>query len=211
MPPLSIILAIVSGLGHMGAYLDYNRKVLKGTTGPNGATWAIWSVIAIISASTYISASGDAWKGLLSLTNIVFCIGTFFLALCCGKFQKLGATDWMALLLAGVAILVWELSTAAYANMIVQVAIAIGFMPTWRAVRQNPSCEQPRPWWMWSAAYCVSVTVVFLRWKNQWIDLVFPITGVLLHASVPLVALAQRRRLSALNSEKSGLGVSLET
>lgn len=197
MELLSSSLAIAAGVAQTAAFLDYNRKVLSGKTWPNGATWAIWAVIALVSASTYLSATGDIWKGLMSINNIALCIGTFVFALYRGKFQKLGVTDRVALLLGVIAIVVWILSTAACANIVVQVAIVIGFIPTWQAVRLNPMREHPRPWWLWSSAYCIAVAVVFLRWRNQWIDLLFPINGALLHASVPLLALARQRRLAA--------------
>ena len=193
----SILLAVLSGLLYVGAYLDYIRKVLAGRTAPNGATWAIWSAIALVSFSTYVIASGDLWKSILPLINIALCLTTFILALCCGKFRKLDVPDWVALALALTAVVVWKLSTAAYANMIVQVAIAIGFMPTWKAVRRDPFCEHPQPWWMWSSSYCIALLVVFLRWRDQWIDVLMPINCILLHASVPVLALIQQRRMIA--------------
>jgi len=141
----SIILALLSGLGTTLAYLDYNRVVLKGETKPNGATWAIWSAIALISTSSYFAASGDVWKSIIPFANILLCIGTFVLALMCGKFKRLDVTDWYALAIGIVAVVVWKMTTATYANLIVQVAIIIGFIPTWKNVWRTPSCEKPRP------------------------------------------------------------------
>jgi len=184
---LGIILALISGLGTTLAYLDYNRVVLKGETKPNGATWAIWSAIALISASSYFASTGDFWKSIISLLNIILCIGTFVLALMGGKFKKLDATDWCALAIGIIATIVWKLTTASYANLIVQVAIIIGFIPTWHGVWKSPSREKPRPWWIWCISYGIAGIVVIIRWKHQWIDLVYPVLCVFLHASVPLV------------------------
>lgn len=189
----SIILAILSGLGTTLAYLDYNRVVLSGETKPNGATWAIWSAIALISSSSYLASTGDFWKSIIPLVNILLCIGTFVLALVSGKFKKLDVTDWCALAIGIVATLVWKLTTASYANLIVQAAIIIGFIPTWHGVWQNPSREKPRPWWIWSISYCIAGIVVIMRWKGQWIDLVYPWLCVPLHASVPLVGIISKR------------------
>jgi hypothetical protein len=191
---LGIFLALLSGLVDAGAYLDYIRKVLGGKTTPNGATWAIWSAIALVNFATYATASGDFWKSIVPLTNIALCVTTFVLALCCGKFRKLDVPDWFALILALGAVVVWELSTAAYANMLAQFAIAIGFIPTWKAVRRDPLCEHPQPWWMWSSAYCVALVVVILRWRGQWSDVLLPVNCIILHASVPILASIQKRR-----------------
>ena len=184
---IGIILALISALGTTLAYLDYNRVVLKGETKPNGATWAIWSAIALISTSSYFASTGDIWKCLIPLLNIILCIGTFVLALMGGKFKKLDATDWCALAIGIIASIVWKLTTAGCANLIVQVAIIIGFIPTWHGVWESPSREKPRPWWIWCVSYSVAGIVVILRWKHQWIDLVYPVLCVFLHASVPLV------------------------
>jgi len=175
------------------AYLDYIRKVLGGKTVPNGVTWAIWSAVALVNFGTYVIASGDFWKSIVPLVNIALCVTTFVLALSCGKFRKLDVPDWIALLLALSAVVVWQLSAAACANMMVQLAIAIGFIPTWKAVRRNPLCEQPQPWWMWSSAYCIALVVVVLRWRGQWTDVLLPV-NFFLHASVPVLALVQQKR-----------------
>lgn len=183
----SILLALMSGLGTTLAYLDYNRVVLKGETKPNGATWAIWSAIALVSTSSYFASTGDIWKSIIPFANILLCIGTFVLALMGGKFKKLDVTDWCALAIGIVAVVVWKLTTAAYGNLIVQVSIIIGFIPTWIGVWKTPSCEKPRPWWIWCVSYGIAGVVVIMRWKGQMIDLVYPWLCVFLHASVPLV------------------------
>ena len=189
---MGIILAIISGLGTALAYLDYNRVVLKGETKPNGATWAIWSTIALVSTSSYFASTGDVWKSIIPFANIFLCIGTFVLALIVGKFKKLDFTDWSALTIGIIAAIVWKLTTAAYGNLIVQVAIIIGFIPTWCGVWKTPSCEKPRPWWIWCVSYGIAGVVVIMRWRGQRIDLVYPWLCVFLHASVPLVGTASK-------------------
>ncbi len=190
---VGIILALMSGIGTILAYLDYNRVVLKGETKPNGATWAIWSAIALVSSSSYLASSGDLWKSIIPVVNIFLCIGTFILALMKGKFKKLDTTDWCALGIGIVATIVWKLTTAQHANLVVQVAITIGFIPTWIGVWKTPSCEKARPWWIWSTSYSIAALVVIIRWKGQWVDLVYPTLCVVLHASVPLVGILSRR------------------
>ena len=190
---VGIILAIISGIGTTLAYLDYNRVVLKGETKPNGATWAIWSTIALISSTSYLASSGDIWKSIIPLVNILLCIGTFVLALVGGKFKKLDVTDWCALAIGIIATVVWKLTTASYANLIVQVAIVIGFIPTWCGIWKTPSCEKPRPWWIWFVSYGIAAVVVILRWKHQWVDLVYPVLCVFLHASIPILGIISKR------------------
>lgn len=192
----SVILSTMAGLGYMLAYLDYNRGVSKGVTEPNGATWAIWSAIAVVSTGSYFAATGDFWKSLLPTLNIMLCTGTFVLALIAGKFKKFDVTDWIALGVGLIAATVWIIyKSATYANLIVQFAILVGFIPTWWAIWETPSCEHPRPWSIWTVSYCISLIVVILRWKNQWIDLVYPINCIVLHASIPILCSLRSRVL----------------
>ncbi|MEK7185002.1 MAG: hypothetical protein AAB726_00040, partial [Patescibacteria group bacterium] len=51
------------------------------------------------------------------------------------------------------------------------------------------SSDHPKPWLLWTAAWIVATIVVILRWKNQWIDLVYPINSVVLHASVAVLCI----------------------
>jgi len=188
---ISITLAVVSGLFHTLAYLDYNRKVITGLTRPNGATWAIWSVIALVSTSSYFVSSGDFWKNTIPLVNVFLCIGTFILGL--KRFDRLSGVEISALILGLIAIGVWKLSSPAYANLVVQVAIAIGFFPTYKMVWKNPASEMARPWWIWTSGYTIMIGVVILRWQHQWTDLVYPVNCVILHSLVPIIATVSKQ------------------
>lgn len=184
----SEILAIASGIAHILAYLDYNRQVFKGVTKPNGATWLIWSVIAAVSTTSYLKATGDAWKSVIPVVNIALCISTFIFAVCLKQLKRPDKMDFVAIILGVLAVVVWkQYGSAKYANLIVQFAIIAGFYPTWRAIIKNPLCEYARPWWIWVIGYILATIVVILRWNNQWYDLVYPINCILLHASVALL------------------------
>jgi hypothetical protein len=60
-------------------------------------------------------------------------------------------------------------------------------------VWKTPSSEIARPWWIWVAGYVIFLSVVILRWKHQWTDLVYPINCIILHSLVPLIGIASRR------------------
>lgn len=199
---ISHILAIASGVAYTLAYLDYNRQVIKGATKPNGATWLIWSVVSAISTTSYLKMSGDVWKSVIPLLNIGLCIATFTLAVYLKKFKWPDKWDFVALLIGVIAAVVWKhYGSAKYANLIVQFAILAGFIPMWRALTKKPTaenprpweCEQPRPWLLWVTSYVLATIVVFLRWNNQWCDLVYQVNCVLLHSSVPLLGVIMRR------------------
>jgi len=191
----AVVISLISGIGFSLAYLDYNRNIFTGKTKPNGATWAIWSAVAVVSAGSYFKASGDFWKSLLPIINIVLCVGTFVLSLIKGKFNKLSRFDWIALGIGLFAVVVWALrKSATDANLIVQLALMIGFVPIWRSILKSPSCEHPRPWWTWVICYSLLVVVIVMRWRGHVIDLVYPINCIIVHASVPILSYIKLRK-----------------
>lgn len=200
----SEIFAVASGVAYTLAYLDYNRQVIKGATKPNSATWFIWSVIAIVNTTSYLKATGDAWKGIIPLLNFGLCLATFIVAACFRKFERPDVMGFAALTIGLIAALMWnQYGSAKYANLIVQAAVLAGFFPTWRGLLDDPTREQPRPWWTWATGYIFALTVVILRWKGQPYDLVYPINCILLHTSVPLIASLRKKAL--LHNQRFGL------
>ncbi len=180
---LSMVLSIVAGIGFTTAFVTYNWDVFTSKTTPNGSSWVIWSLVALVSTPSYIVASGDWWKSVIPLLNILLCIGTFVLVLFKGKFKKPELIELGPILLSIIAVVIWKKSgSAAIANLIVNGAILIGFLPTFRGIWKRIAKEHPTPWWIWTASYVVAGVVVILRWKEQWIDLVYPINCILLHA-----------------------------
>ena len=190
------ILGIVAALIHTLAYLDYNSGVLKGTRKPNGPTWIIWATIATLSATSYFSMSGDLAKSALPLMNIGLCIATFGIAWWLKCFKKPSKYDVGALVIGLSAGVIWKIyQSAEYANLILQVAITIGFMPTFLLVWENPRAESPRPWLIWTFAYIVMLVTVMLRWRGQWYDLVYPINSIVLHTAVTTISIVRVNRL----------------
>ncbi len=180
-------LAIASGLVLMIAYVVYNWGMFAGRTNPNVATWSVWAAIVVLGTSSYTVASGDVWMAVIALANSIFCIATFVVVAVRGRFKGVDRADLTALGLGILAAVSWAVfRSAASANLIVQAAIIIGFVPTWRGLWRGLVVERPLPWWLWSAAYVLALVVVIMRWNGEWVPLVYPINCIWLHASVPL-------------------------
>ncbi len=178
-------LAYTASLTHLVAYVLYNSAVLSGDTRPNLVPWAIWGVMAVLNALTYRAQTGDKVKALLSLTGSIAAVATFVVAAWMGgKFQALTGFD-QAILLAGiVAVGIWKLGSAKYANLCVLTAVAIGFIPFYR----DPSGEQVLPWLLWSLAFFTGVVVVGLRPEGRKnADFIQPVIFALLHVGVLLL------------------------
>jgi len=184
------VLATVASLMHIVAFVVYNKQTISGKNTPNISTWAIWAFLSLFNVASYWTMSGDWVKSLLPTISSLMCIATFFISLGKGRFVKISKFDFTALCVGLVAVLVWwRYENATYANLIAQVCIFIGFVPTYKSVWQNPQNEKPLAWFLWTSAYIVGIVVVLLRWNNQYQDIVYYADCIVLHLIVALLAL----------------------
>lgn len=180
-----IVLSMSASGIHLVAFALYNAQMRDPRFKPNTATWTLWAVLTATNASAYFHASNDWVKSILPAASSIACILTFFYALVRGKFRTLSFTDNMALAIGLVASFVWwRYQSAVYANLWLQGAIAVSFIPTYRSVWVEPSSEKAPPWALWGAAYVILTIVVFLRWNGQWTDFVHPVQGAIMHGAV---------------------------
>lgn len=189
---VSDVLGYLAGVVLIIGYVIYNGKIFTGKIEPNTATWTLWVCVVGLNAFSYDSMSGDRVKAVVTIASGVACFVTFLFALVLGKFQKLNLWEKRVLAVGLLAICMWGISgEASYANLLLQFAIGISFIPLFRSVRLNPKSEQWLPWVVWVIAYGISITTVILRWNGHWLDLAYPINGFVLHGVVAL--LTQRR------------------
>ena len=194
---LGAFFGILAGVIQALAYLDYNQLVLRGKLRPNGSTWLIWAPLAALNAATYFFTSDDWAKTFLSLVNTALCIGTLAIALIGKRFDKMDAWEIVALIVGLSSTLFWYYyRSAMYANFVLQIAIAIGFIPTYRMVWHRPQKERIRPWLLWTLAYAVLILAVVLRWRGQWQDMVYPVSMLVLHPAVAGLILIRAKKLS---------------
>lgn len=192
-----VVLSLLAGCLHLIAVGIYNKQMLKGTSQPNTATWSLWAFLIVLNVSSYAVMSGDWVKSVLPAAGAFASVATFLFSLYKGKLSKLDRLDTFALGIGIVSGLAWwYYKSATFANLILQVSIVISFVPTYRGVLKDPRKERALPWYLWSTAYLVGMIVVFLRWQNQYEDLVYPFLCFLLHAPVGLLTYREKREAS---------------
>jgi len=190
LPESSVLLGYLAGGVHIIGFLIYNWKIINGSAKPNTATWALWAFIAGLNAATYDTMSGDRIKAILSIASGIACLLTFLFALVSGKFKKLDVWDKRVLTLGIIAAGVWFFfKSASYANLLLQGALLISFLPLFKSVWQDPSSEGWLPWVIWVGAYTLSIITVIMRWKGHILDIAYPINGFVLHGIVAWLSL----------------------
>ncbi len=184
----------MAGFIQLIAFGIYNVQIIEGTSVPNTATWTLWAFLTTLNFASYLNMSKDWVKSILPAISSVACISTFLFALYTGKLGALGHFDIITLFLGVLAGLVWYwYKSSTYAQVMLQVAFFISFVPTYLSVLDNPFVESPAPWLMWSFAYIINIVIVRRRWRGQYRDFVNPINHSILHGCVGLLAIPSLR------------------
>ena len=186
---ISAIIGVIAGLLHVFSFVIYNKQLLKGESQPNTSTWILWVYLTVLNCTSYFFMTTDWAKSFLPIASSAAGIATFFVAVFKGKMSKIDPFDAGALvigLLAGGAW--WLYKSATHANLILQISVLLSFIPTYRWVWKNAEREKGLPWYIWTFAYSLSISVVIMRWNGHWQDLAYPINCFFLHLGVGLLS-----------------------
>jgi len=179
---------------HIAAFLVFNWKTMRGESRPNAATWAIWAFVATLNCLSYFAMSDDWVKSLQPLAGSLACVGTFGFALAKGRLTRLRGLDLGILTIGLAAVLAWFVyRSATSANLILQAAFVVSFIPTFRDVWRRPEGESATPWFMWGSAYVLLVATVFLRWSGNAAEAVYPLNSFFFHSLVGVLIVVRRR------------------
>lgn len=187
---LPLGLTILSSVIFLVFFIIYNKDILKGTVKPNVVSWGLFSLITLINATTYIVFTHDIFKGALAFTDCFTCVVITCLILFKGQYTKLTIFEKIIILLSLLSLVLWfVLHKAMYANLLLQPAYILAFIPTLKNAWKNPQNESSLVWLMWAFSFILTIIVILIRWQNVWADLINPFIALTLHTSVGLLAL----------------------
>ena len=185
MQSITIVLGIIAALLHGAAYLLYAIQTKVGRSSPKSASWGLWEFLVVINWLTFGVAFGNWIIALQFLSGSVACTIVFFYMLAIKKFDWPTKKHWSLIGLGLIAILVWWMfRNAAWANVIIFVALTISFIPMYESLYDDPTQERPLPWVIWTLAFLTTTVNVIVNWKHQPLGLVMPIGGAILHGAV---------------------------
>lgn len=191
---IATLLGIIAGLLQLPSCYLYNKYILQGTIRPSIVSWGIWALLTILSTTTYHYLTNDVIISILPLTISLAIIITFLCILYRENFS-LTYDHWnVATLIIGfISIVIWyALQSATYANLILQIASCIAYIPTYRNVKQHPHYEPLLPWILWTIAYVLGGIVVLLRWTEQYEALVYPILNILTSGNITYIIIQSK-------------------
>jgi hypothetical protein len=185
----SLAIAITSAIVQLAGYAIYNWAMLAGRTRPNLTSWLVWGGISFLNTFTYFSLSShDFVVSLMPFTITAVNVLTLGLIMWYGRFQRINRVDATALIISVIAISIWQFtSSSSIANLMIQLAIIIGTVPTVLGVWRDPAVERPLPWFLWSGAFILAIIVVTMR-HVSWVAYASPVIQFGLYLAIGLLA-----------------------
>ncbi len=181
--------AAIAGTLSLVAFLTYSQKTFQGQTHPNITSWCVWSFITILNFTSYKKVTGGWIKSLLPTANAIMTIVVLGIALWKGSFGHLGWINAICLVFGIVAGIVWIVEDSpATAQVLLQIAIVIGFIPTITAVYISPGSEPWQEWLLWIFSFIAQFVAVRSTWeKKTYIEFLYPVNMIICHAIVFLL------------------------
>ena len=139
---LKEILALISGILFLIAFIPYIKAILKNEIKPEKVTWIIWLTLDVV------TAFGMHLEGILNFQISAAVTGAGIVAiLALFKSKSLWTTlDKVCLFIASIAILLLIFSDAKYALSISLFATVVGAIPTFISAWNTPENEDKTAW-----------------------------------------------------------------
>lgn len=183
-------LAILAGFLSLAAYVSYNYLNTAGKASPNISSWAVWAFITILNFTSYKKMTGDWVKSALPTASSIMCIVTVITATYTGSIRALSTVDQICFWTGVLAGLGWWISkSAVLAQVLLEVALVIGFIPTITGVWHTPSGEPTISWLFWTASFATQFFVVKYTWRGKLIDFLYPVNLAIFHGAVFVLTL----------------------
>jgi hypothetical protein len=122
------------------AYVPYLRKVAIGISRPHAFSWFVWGILTAIVFSGQIAGGAGIGASTTGLSVIV-CFVIFALAISKGE-RDFPVFDWLCMIGAGLALLLWYLTDDPLLAIILITTIdLLAFVPTFRKAYFDPRGE----------------------------------------------------------------------
>lgn len=184
---LGILSGVLSGL----SYLPYIKDIFLRTTKPERASWLIWSILGSIAFFSQF-AEGATWSLYLTGIDTLGVIIIFLLSI---KYGVGGLTkkDIIALIAAGIGLLLWYLTNQAVIALLMTMLIdAAGAILTVIKSYEHPETETLTTWTIISIAAILGMLSVG---EINFVLLAYPFYIFLANFAVVLAILAGRKQI----------------
>lgn len=175
---MAAIIAIISALLLFGGDAIYIRATARGEVKPFKSTWLIWTVVIGLNVFSFLKTKFDLVSGLYGIADFLLCAIIFALVLFKSnqkfhfkKFEK------YYLFLAFLCAIFWMVSSNSFwTNIIAQILILIGYIPTIHGmIASKKSEESAISWLIWVFGSGLAIVPAFMN--NNMLAIIYAIRG----------------------------------
>ncbi|NUM34145.1 MAG: hypothetical protein HUU50_06355 [Candidatus Brocadiae bacterium] len=193
---LTFVLLLVESTYYI--YHTYKKNIQ-----PTIATWLIFAVATFISASSYMVATEKKWmEGVLIVSDSLFTFLTlvFVFLFTKSKFQ-FNAFQIFYLTSAFIIVALWIFTKSAfYANILVQLLIALGYIPTIESLAKAE--KNPESLFAWSLTFAAGAVSFYPAYQGgNTLSILYSIRSMVLIGILLVMILRLKRKES--KSEKN--------
>ncbi len=178
-----LLIGYVAGAIALLQAVPYLISIIRGHTKPERATYAIWSLVNVLTMASYIAAGARTtiWVGLaFTTTSIVVFLLSFKFGM--GGLNKF---DAFCLGLAAVGIVIWLTTSDPALALYFYIGVkALGYLPTLKKVYYYPKTENTLSWIMVASASVLNLFAI-TSWTPQ--IALFPLYAVAADLSLAVI------------------------
>lgn len=186
-----IVIGFTATLIAFLSYIPYFRDIFANKTKPHAFSWLIWGVLTAIGFFGQVSdgAGPGAW---VTGFSAVICFVIFILGLVKGR-TNIVFVDWVSLIGAGIALILWPLTNSPLLSVIfITIIDALGFFPTFRKSFAKPHEETLITYFFSGFKFLLSL---FALSNFSIITALYPISLVVMNWAFILFLMIRRKRI----------------
>ncbi|MFH0779519.1 MAG: hypothetical protein V1928_01540 [Parcubacteria group bacterium] len=187
---MAAIIAIASALMLFVGDAIYIRATVKGNAYPMKSTWLIWIIVIGLNVFSFLQTKFDLVSGLYGIVDFLLCAVIFAIVLVKSKqkfyFKKF---EKYYLLLAMSCVIFWIASSNSFlTNIIAQILILIGYIPTIHGmIASKKSEESAISWLIWVFGSGLAIIPAFMN--DNMLAIIYSIRGSIMCLIIFLLTL----------------------
>jgi len=184
-------LGIIATVMAFVSYIPYIRNMLSGKTKPHAFSWLVWGTLTAIAFVGQVSegAGPGAW-----VTGFTACVSFFIFVTALRTGEKdIAKSDWLSLVGAGIAMLLWwATSDPLIAVILITLIDALGFFPTFRKSYHKPYEETAITFAISGLKFVIAIIALENLTPTTWL---YPASLVFMNGIFVIMLLIRRKQV----------------
>lgn len=181
---IAVIIAFVS-------YVPYFKDIFANKTKPHAFSWLIWGVLTGIAFFGQVAGGAGPGAWVTGFTAVI-CFIIFVFGLTKGK-NNIVFIDWLSLIGAGIALLLWFITKGPLLSVIIITIIdALAFFPTFRKSFNKPREETAVTYFLSGLKFLLSIIALD---NISVITALYPLSLVLMNWAFVAMLYVRRKQI----------------